>query len=367
MNILRTSERKDFKRCQARWWWRWREGLQAKSSSTPLWFGTGVHLALERWYVPGVRRGIHPAETFLDFAAEGFHTIKTRDATEEQVAEYIDAQELGIRLMEEYVSEYGDDSHIDVIQSEQTFSIDVPWPEQTLYIVERGQILTRYNGKWDGVYRDLNDGNKLKLFEHKTAKAIMLAHLTLDDQAGSYWAIATASLRKMKLIKSSEQLHGITYNFIRKALPYRGPVDAEGYATNKPQKSHYIEALGPRLANEKMKLVDLEELARKRRLTVVGDRSKTQPLPVFVRHDVHRTSKERATQLRRIQSEGVQMQLARDGWMPLTKTPTRDCWWDCSFFSMCELQERGGEWKMFRDAMYTVEDPYKDHRKSTEE
>lgn len=365
--ILRTSERKDFKRCQARWWWAWREGLQAKAPSTPLWFGAVTHSALEHWYVPGRKRGIHPAETFAELAEEGAHAIKVADATEEQLAEYEDARELGVHLMEEYVKEYGTDDHMDIIQSEQTFSLGIPWPEQTLYAVDPEQLLVVYSGKWDAAYRDLADGGKPKLLETKTAKAVMLSHLSLDDQAGSYWAIATDSLRRMGLIGPTERLWGITYNFIRKARPYKGPVDADGYATNKPLKSHYIAALGPALANEKMKLVELEELARKRKLTVVGERSKSQPLPVFVRHGVHRTSAERRTQLERIQREALQMQLARDGWMPLTKNPTKDCWWDCRFFNMCELQERGGNWKDFRKAAFRAEDPYKDHRKSTED
>ncbi len=60
------------------------------------------------------------------------------------------------------------------------------------------------------------------------------------------------------------------------------------------------------------------------------------------------------------------MQMARDGLLPLTKNPTRDCSWDCSHFSMCELQERGGEWKEFKARAYSVKDPYADHRKSAE-
>jgi hypothetical protein len=60
------------------------------------------------------------------------------------------------------------------------------------------------------------------------------------------------------------------------------------------------------------------------------------------------------------------MQLARDGVMPLTKNSTRDCSWDCSFFAMCELQERGGAWEDFKRLSYKQKDPYADHRKSAD-
>lgn len=373
--ILRTSERKDFKRCQARWWWHYREGLKPKGSeSTPLWFGTGVHLAFAEWYLPGLKRGRHPAETFEEFAGEGLRTIKVADATEERVAQYEDGAKLGVILMNGYVEKYGTDPHMDIIQSERPFQLDVPWPgpdRQTLYEVEPGDLLVDYRGTTDGVYRDLNDG-KVKLLETKTAKAISTSHLSLDDQAGSYWAIVGRDLLKAGILKPKERIHGIEYNFVRKSLPDERPTDAEGYACNKPLKAHYVEALSgidgwtPQDLGKK-KLDELESIAAAHFMIVLGERSKVQPPQLFERHTVWRTTPERNTQLRRIQSEAVQMQMVRDGSVEPTKNSTRDCSWDCDFFQMCELQERGGEWKQFKKIAYRVEDPYADHRKSAEE
>ena len=69
--MLRTSERKSFKRCPAQWWWGWREGLTPKRrKSGALWFGTGIHLALENWYIPGQQRGVDPRETWKKFVGE---------------------------------------------------------------------------------------------------------------------------------------------------------------------------------------------------------------------------------------------------------------------------------------------------------
>lgn len=372
--ILRTSERKAFKSCQAKWWWGYREGLKPRGSeATPLWFGTGVHLALERWYVPGTKRGVHPAETWDQYAEGALKTIKISDATEERVAQYEDGAVLGAVLLEEYVRFYGQDESMDIIQAEQTFNLPIPWPNETrqgLYEVEPGAILVDYNGTYDGVYRDLSDG-KLKLLETKTARSIVLTHLTLDDQAGSYWAMAAITLRRLGLISEKERLHGITYNFLRKGMPDERPRDAEGYATNKPVKADYIKALtdvdgwsAEELA--KKKVVDLEGIAVANHRQVLGERSKVQPPPLFHRENVWRTAKERNSQLRRIQDEAVQMQAVRDGLVPIVKNPSRDCAF-CEFKQMCELQEQQGDWEEFKRLAYRVQDPYLNYRKSAEE
>lgn len=364
--ILRTSERRCFKRCQARWWWSYREGLKPKAAdSTPLWFGTGVHLALAEWYLPGTKRGPHPAETFEKYAGDALHMIKVAYADEERVAEYEDGRNLGIVLMQEYVKRYGKDSKWSFIKAEQRFSIDIPWPtdnrQQVFEVDPDSGILVEYDGTYDGVYFDL-ETERFELLETKTAKAIQTSHLSLDDQAGSYWAVAQAQMPPGK------RLAGINYNFIRKALPDERPKDAEGYATNKPLKADYVAALAGRAeVHPKDKLDDLAALAASVGVTVLGERSKVQPSPLFLREMVHRTSAERRTQLRRIQDEAVQMAAIRTGLLPIIKNPTRDCVWDCDHFHMCELQERGGDWQSHKQAAYRVQDPYADHRKSSDE
>jgi PD-(D/E)XK nuclease superfamily len=373
--ILRTSERRAFKRCVAKWFWAYRRGLKPKGAEkTPLWFGTGVHYALAEWYLPGKKRGPHPAETFEKFAGDAVVAIKTADADEEQVAQYVDGKQLGIAMLEGYVKKYGRDEQWSFISAEQAFDIDVPWPggdRQVLWIVEEGQIMLRYAGTFDGVYRDLST-DRIELLETKTAKAIQTSHLPLDDQAGSYWAVASHTLAKQGLIKQGERISGINYNFLRKALPDDRPRDEQGYATNKPIKQHYILALDGIdgwTAKElgKKKLDELDSIAAAHHMLVLGDRSKSQPLPLFHREIVHRTSAERRTQLERIQNEALHMQAVREGLLPIIKNPTRDCVWDCDFYNMCELQERGGAWKDHMEVAYRVEDPYADHRKSTDE
>lgn len=365
--MLRNSERTSFKRCQQRWYWGYRCGLKPKGQpSNPLWFGTGIHLAFADWYIPGTARGRDLRETWVEYVNGEIRYIKTNaiaaDGSEEKIAEYVEAKELGIAMLDGYLNRYGHDESWEVIAPEQTFSVLIPdaW----------GDPIIQLNGTFDGVYRDHSDG-LIKLMEHKTAAAISTKHLSLDDQAGTYWAIASHTLREQELIGRKEQISGIQYNFLRKAKEDSRPVGPDGMVHNKPTKAHYIDQLArvSRVSSKvelstKNTITELEGYAKRFKVEVLGDVSKVQPTANFVRQFVERTAYERKTQISRIAKESAQMNALRAGDLDITKNPTRDCAFDCDFFDMCELHESTPDWKEYRDAMFTVKDPYADHRKS---
>lgn len=375
--ILRTSERGDFLRCQQRWWWRWREGfVQRGYAPDALWFGTGIHVALAAWYCgPGTKRGPEPAETWADWSDGDLRALKTTgNLDDESEVRYVDAKALGIAMLEGYRKLYGRDEHKLIISPEQTFKLRVPWPaDQSLYPDWTPDVpLFDYCGTYDCVWRDASTG-RILLDEHKTAATISTGHLALDPQAGSYWAMAGRTLRDLGLIGPRERLAGIEYNFLRKALPDDRPKDAQGYATNKPVKADYHKALGDWLVGRRevpvptdpplarMKLEQLAALASEWGVTVLGERSKVQPAALFLRHRVYRTSRERNSQLVRLQREGLQMVAIKDGVLPLVKNPTRDCSF-CPYYEVCELDEAGGDTRDLMRASFRREDPYADHR-----
>jgi hypothetical protein len=156
---------------------------------------------------------------------------------------------------------------------------------------------------------------------------------------------------------------------MRKGLPDPRPRNADGAYTNKPGKKHYHEVLNEAGIKFKAatKLDDLKALTDEAGLTVIGDVSKRQPAPLLLRERIHRTAKERSSQLRRIQNEAVQIELIRSGVIQPSKTPTRECSRFCQFFDLCELDERGGDTKDFKRLVYSKRDVYADHRKSTDE
>lgn len=368
---LRTSERNTLKHCAQQWYWSQVEGLRPHRPSTPLWFGSAVHEALAAWYLKGLQRGAHPAETFVKVLNESRQMLVYDEDGE---SEYVDAVALGTDMLTRYVEEYGKDESWDVIAIEHKGSAIISRPEMQIFGRTRPGLKRwmRYHFTWDGVYRDLEDG-QIKLMEHKTAASIVTRNLALDDQAGSYWAFAISQLRRRGVLGDNEEIVGINYNFLRKALDDPRPKNADGFYTNKPNKADYettFATAGITLETplSKLKLEDLELIANTHDLVVHGEVSKQQQPPWFERHMAFRTPEERKTQIRRIQDEGVFAEAYRKGYLPITKTPDKmACNW-CPFNRMCELHEQGDSEAVeaFKETMFHTEDPYSVYRKGTE-
>jgi len=375
--MLRQSERGTFKKCPLAWYWGWHMGLK-KNEIGPesLWFGTGVHLALAYHYIPGLKRGIDPRETWASWTMAELIQAKA-DKPKMHVEElelWHKAIDLGAAVLDNYMNTYGLDESWEFIAPEQAFSVLIPHPRTKKPVV-------KLVGTFDGVYRDLAESRpSLRLLETKTAASIQTGHLTIDDQAGTYWAVATHVLRQMGLIGPKEVLDGITYNFLRKAELDSRPMNANGEATNKPTKTHYIDALwtasavnvGLHRAFEehdmthaklaKLNTAQLQASADKYGLTVLGDVSKVQPAPYFHREDVPRTKLERKGQIYRIGAEAIHIDFMRENPDLIYKSPRYDCKRFCDFFEMCEVHEAGGDWEELAKQFFHVVDRYEDHR-----
>lgn len=380
---MRTSERRDLKSCPQKWWWGNVEGLRTPRSATPLWFGIAVHEALAEWYIPGTVRGTHPAETF-NKVLDGERKVLVTNDDEEK--EYVDAREMGTDMLVRYVDHYGLEPHIEYImpeyKGEVTFSrheavrfgVTVPAVKQWL----------KYHFTADGVKRNLETG-ELWLDEHKTAASIWGDFLPLDDQAGSYWAIVPTVLRKKGLLGAKEELAGIEYNFLRKALGDTRPfiISEHGVKlyTNKPtKKQDYIDALWNHFGQDspaeemdawekdfpKMTLKALQELAEAQELEVHGEVSASQPPAYFERFPVYRSVGERATMIERIRDEAFLSEAYRNGDIPVTKSPSLTNCRGCQFKRMCELDEQGDhesveEFKQFQYIKVDAYEAYREH------
>lgn len=322
--VITTSERSLFKRCPQAWWWRYREGYQVRGDSPDaLWFGIGVHVAMAEWYQMGKKRGPHPAQTFKLWVRDEIREIRASLPVESEwydEPKYYDARDLGIAMLEGYIDKYGKDSRWHVIAVERPFKV---------VITRGGKSVARFWSAWDGVYRDESDG-LVYLMEHKTASQIQTAYLELDDQAGSYFAVATQVLRQEGVLGPKEQIAGVMYNFLRKSMPDDRPTNALGESLN-----------------------------------MDGSVSKRQPVPMFVRELVERSPGEVRTQMERLADEAAVMNALRDGTIPVTKSPRKECPNMCEFFNMCTLHERGGKaWVELGKSTFVVQDPYLRYRKS---
>jgi hypothetical protein len=314
---LRTSERTSYARCRQQWFWAYRENLSTTNPKPALVFGDLVHQALAAYYPPSsiktkARRGPHPAGTFRKLYMEGTAQLQAMGMRMED-EQWTDALSLGIEMMENYVDYYGKDERYVCIKPEVPFKVE-------LYDNE-GYYLCTYVGTFDAIIIDL-ETNRYGLFEHKTAKTVRTAHLTLDEQAGTYWALAPYVL-EAKLLP---RIDFILYNFLRKGKKDDRPQDEDGYALNKD-----------------------------------GTISKRQPSPLFVRETVRRTQANVVRTMTRIASHATEIQMIDDGLLDVTKTPNQDCSWQCQFFDMCELHEAGGDWQGYKQVAMTGWEPYEVH------
>lgn len=363
--MLRQSERAAFKRCNWAWYQEYVLNIRpiAQSNTTAADFGTLIHMALAEFYKPGglKDRGPHPAETFTALAKDKVAAVRTVEYTnDEQVAKWEDFLTLGTVLMEWYMEEYGGDPSWEVLDAERRFDVVIPDVRHKPLVSEKGRRgyrpMVNLVGTFDLCYRDLED-DKVKMVDHKTAGQLITHHLTLDEQASTYIAVATTALRHQGLIGPKESVTQMVYNFIHKVKPYKVPL-----------KDAYIAALtkatGENFHPESKKLwtkylkQDLEEICEFNEITVIGERTDAQ---LFLRFEVDRTFKERQRQIVRISEEAQVMKMVRDGKMPLMKTPQKDCNW-CKFFDLCELDESGDDNSYFIETTMSKIDPYHDHR-----
>lgn len=364
--LLRQSERAAFKRCNWAWYQAYVRGYKPiVENKTAAEFGTLIHIALAEYYQPGTIRGPHPAETFAELAKHQVAAVKTTNYTnDENVDTWVDFQKLGTILMEKYVEHYRGDLSWDILDPERRFDVVIPDVRHKPLVSEKGKrgyrpIVTLV-GTFDLCYRDLEDG-KVKMVDHKTAAQLTTHHLQLDEQASTYIAVATTALRHQGLIGPKESVTGMVYNFIHKVKPYKEPL-----------KGHYVTALedagfeeaenekGDYKPIDKLLVRELKALCEQEEIEVVGEPT---DVPLFLRHEVKRTSRERQRQIVRISEEARVMNMVRTGQLPVIKTPQRDCNW-CSFFDVCEVDESGDQESvdyLFETTM-KKQDPYHDHR-----
>lgn len=358
--LLRTSERSTYRRCQQKWYWKYHRLLSHPKPKGALTFGTLIHVALEGWYPPGVKRGVNPVETFQSLYAVNSEQFSQWD----DEGNKINALDLGVAMLEGYLKEYGTDDDIEIIAPEQTFAIDV--------MDANGKYLFTYVGKIDATARRRST-NRLLLLEHKTAKSVEEVRVNsgYGEQGLSYLWAATIMLRDSGQIGPEEFFDGVLYNFLRKGIPDGRPRSDDGYYLNKPSKASLQLACKENELPVKGTIVQLTERLRNvgwsvRDVQLLGEVSKVQHTPLFVRQEMVVRPPALARFEKRIRAEGWTMNLMREGKLPVFKNPTKDCRWECEFVDMCELHEMGGDWQSFAELELGTWQPYSDHEYMTE-
>lgn len=376
MNVMvRNSERSLFKECQWKWQREYGDRLKPKQEeSVALWFGTGIHLAMEHYFVPGLERGTPLVDTWNKYCDEtdaGAKYVNTYDLFG-NYEEALASRELGIDMLEGYLEHYGPEKHIEIISSEQTFQVPLAHKEWFRGLngnAEFSDSVTTVVGTIDLVFRNRETG-KLWMRDFKTAAQLTSAatqYLPLDDQAGLYSAMSERVLKEKGLIGESEKIQGIEYDYLLKRKRDTRPRNADGHYTNNPNKANYASALEGKTEVDfsKFTLAKLKDLAEELEITVLGDVSKQQPPVAFERKIVRRSSARKAIQIKRIMNDIEAMSLVRNNVLPATKTPSRTCGY-CPFNEICQLDEDKKDWTSMAQALYNTWDPYSAHHTGEE-
>lgn len=318
---VRAHERMDFKRCQMKWFWKWRKGLVPRALKfAELDLGNWMHAALAAWYVKGTKRMAAPLAHLVEAESQAALFAGRQAGLPDYVLDKADELSLlAVSMAQAYTDHYGDDPSVNVIAPEVPLEFTVP--------DFQGQPLAVHRLKPDLVYRDARG---VWLMEHKTVGQITTDHLPIDDQARPYGAMAERALKRLGLMREGEVFRGITYNFLRRAFPDERPTDAQGRALNKN-----------------------------------GSVSKRQPAKNFYRHTVKLTKAAKIITLNRIRAEVVEIAtvtgLLRSGEITervLKKTPTKGCPRFCEYFAICTMQEEGTDTASAERTMYSRRDPY---------
>lgn len=318
--LIRHSERVDFKRCPKKWYWHWRMGLFPKVQDYgALTLGIWTHAALAEWY--GGNRELELPRLFARIANDAMVKAVDEGVPDFMLEKADESAALGEIMVTAYQKKWGDDPTVNVMATE----LPLEFPIRD----DAGTIVAIHKLKPDLIYESATDGN-VWLMEHKTAKQIRLGHLPIDDQARPYAAMAEIAMRRIGLLAKHQHFKGVMYNFLRKALPDERTVNEKGQALNKN-----------------------------------GTVSARQPSPVFVRHPVVLSRKAKQIALMRLQIEtriitDYAAALRRKEINPhhIPKTPHSSCEKLCQYFSMCVVEEQGGDIKEMQRTMYHRENPY---------
>ena len=312
--VTRNSELSTYRECRQEWQWAYLDRLSIRKPKSALLFGNMIHDVLERFYIPGIKRGGKPPQLWQDVWAE-----YEADGGEDWEIGQHSAYELGYVMCLEYWKEYGLDKKFKIIAPEQTFQVDI-------HHYETGEFLGVFTGTMDAVVLNRDTGKK-GLFEHKTGATLdpFGAPLQMDEQAGTYWTLGPIYLKHTGVLAEDDDLDFVLYNRLRKAMPDQRERNEEGHYLNKN-----------------------------------GTVSKNQPPPLFKREYTWRTQEDRQSLYRRICDQMVEMQMVKEGGLSVYKNPGKHCGF-CQFRDMCEVHEIQSDWESVRDATMTVWDPYGDH------
>lgn len=274
---IHSSDRAAFRRCRRFWDWSspTRTNLTVRADihgvSIPLFFGTGIHYALEQYYIPtesGIKRDpVEAFQTWFDIMWRGgivtedwldkVYDLKPVPNTHAYIDdinfegeivpmymvrgledilpdpdhnEWDDLRDLGVNMMKYYKTYAEINDNFEVVVAEHQFSVPI-WDYEKDCVMERrdlreespnfGELLEVHSrGKQDAIY--VKPNGKLGILENKTSARWgeeELRKLENDEQCTNYIMAAEIEAKYYDLPHRDQQIEEVTYNVLRKTYP----------------------------------------------------------------------------------------------------------------------------------------------------
>lgn len=322
--VLRTSDRLLFRRCRRLWGWmsHLRQGRVLRESADYLWFGTGIHYALEDFH--GLNLYGNPALAFLAYVEAGARA-KILPAT------WQEHQEMGLALMAYYAEEW--------LRSRpglETYEVDGKPQVEVNGAIDLGartpdgrRIL--YGFTMDRIIVD--EYGRLWIVEYKTAKVVRLFHFDVDEQITSYCWCA------WKLY--NRPIAGVVYQQFVKKTPTLPKILSSGKVSTDTRQSTSAALYAKMLTDMygTLELAPNENIRALNKFRSLEDEDKDK---FIVRHRIERNQ-------RQIESfeEKVRMELEEitNPNLPLYPNPTKDCEYMCPMQAACVAMDDGSDWE----------------------
>ncbi len=204
--ILTYSALNAFRNCPRKYKHRYVDNLRTLQRSEALTFGTVIHEALEKWYLPAQPAGTNRLLEILDFLDEQF----PNQADPKQKAMW----HLARAMMVGYASRYPSED-FEVVAVEKEFDAEIRNPD-----TGRSSQTFTMAGKVDGIVRSLSDG-ELYLLEHKTAATIT------SDYLDKLWTDTQVALYVFYLRQIGYPIVGVIYNVLLKTRLQQRPGETQ--------------------------------------------------------------------------------------------------------------------------------------------
>lgn len=327
--VLRTSDRTSFKRCRRRWGWQshLRGNLAQREGIAPLWFGSGIHYAMEDFH--GYKRYDHPIAAFEAYVKA---TYKQSKATGKQLPfNWPELVVLGRGMLSYYA-----DTWLNARDPLKTFV----WGGKPQVEVNVRVEVPFSSPHYDHIYYAatfdrvvIDEHGFLYIVDYKTAKRIQTQFYQTDPQISSYCWLASRLYDR--------PIGGFIYQQHRKDVPVEPRILGDGtisiarsqLTTHRAYRKALIKLYGEVLKAPSQNVEFLNWL------NSIESASQDR----YIRRDwIYRNEYQ-------IESEGTKILMEcadiLNPDLPLYPNPVRECGNMCPFNNACVSMDDGGDWE----------------------